>query len=183
MEKKTGRTYAGFGIILKIDKEGKMKALVVMEDPNKKGGGLRWEDFFIKFPGGTLDMTLSSDPTRLAGIKVMSEVCGITFERLSDQPFFSIETDDHIANFYLAKLDEGSPRPCKTLRSADMVAEFSLRVLAQKKKFLNKHLLAVEELFHCLDLIRFGSTEVPKHALPLKKYYEQTISRLHQVNE
>jgi len=173
--KETGRTsYAGFGIILQKNKKHGIDILVVMEDPNKKEGGARWENFFVKFPGGSID---SSDDieknSRLSGIKILSEVCGISFERLSDFPFFTAESESeegkHLANFYLAKLEEGNPRPCKTLKSADMVSEEILRTFLKKNRFLKKHGQALEFLFFCLDRIRSG-LDIPKEAKPLEEF-------------
>ena len=81
-KKETGRTsYAGFGIILQKNKKGKINILIVMEDPNKKEGGARWENFFVKFPGGSIDPSNDTQKnSRLSGIKILSEVCGISFE-------------------------------------------------------------------------------------------------------
>lgn len=171
----TGRiSYAGFGIILQKNKNNKINILIVMEDPNKKEGGACWENFFVKFPGGSID---SSDDiqknSRLSGIKILSEVCGISFERLSDFPFFTVESESedgkHLANFYLAKLEEGEPRPCKTLKFAEMVSEDILRTLLKRNRLLKKHGQALEFFFFCLDRIRSG-LDIPEEAKPLEKF-------------
>lgn len=173
--RETGRTsYAGFGIILQKNKNNKINILLVMEDPNKKDGGARWENFFLKFPGGSID---SSDDihknSRLSGIKILSEVCGISFERLSDVPFFTAESESedgkHLANFYLLKLEEGDPRPCKTLKLAEMMSEDILRTLLKKNRLLKKHGQALEFLFSCLDQIRSG-LDIPEEARLLQDF-------------
>ncbi|MDD2934863.1 MAG: hypothetical protein PHX25_00095 [Candidatus Pacebacteria bacterium] len=173
--RETGRTsYAGFGIILQKNNKKGIDILIVMEDPSKKEGGSRWENFFVKFPGGSID---SSDDiqknSRLSGIKILSEVCGISFERLSDIPFFTAESESedgkHLANFYLAKLEEGDPRPCKTLKFAEMVSEDVLRILLKKNRLLKKHGQALEFLFFCLDRIRLDLS-TPEEAKPLEDF-------------
>ncbi len=170
------KTYAGFGIILDIDKNGEVKILVVMEDPTKKKGGSRWKNFFFKFPGGNLNVEERGNSPKdlffLSGFKIMAEVCGLSFERLGNNPFFSFSKDNHFVNFYLAKLEEGEPRPCKNLKLTEMAPEKSLRVLLEKNRFLAKHGLALKELFRCLNLIRSGK-KIPEYALPLGKYYKE----------